>query len=58
MKSKIKWLEDEKSNCYIKYRGNDVFVYLSATKGKTIELKLSKTKKGYTLVSLNEKDWN
>jgi len=55
MKNKIKWLEDEKSNCYIKYKINDVFIYLSTEKGKTIELKLTKTKKGYTLVSFNAK---
>ena len=54
MGSIIKWFEDANSNGYIEYKNNNVFIYYSTAKGKTIKLQLTKTKKGYKLVSKGE----
>lgn len=50
----IKWFEDTKNNGYIEYKDNNVFIYCSTAEGKTIKLQLTKTKKGYKLVSKGE----
>ena len=53
MGSIIKWFEDEEDSGFIEYEDDDVYIYLSTADGKTIELKLTKTEKGYKLVSIN-----
>lgn len=53
MKNKIKWFISEKGYGYIEYKKNDIFIFFSTSKGETIELKLTKNRRGYTLVSFN-----